>query len=468
MKNLHAPAVPDRSRRGATLVIVALFVVILIGMCAFAIDIGHVTLVRTQLQMAADSAALAGAAAMVEGQPKSEQEAFRFALLNSKDYKLFAEENVNLMYGQWEPTQRAFVATSIQPSALKVTIQCSSQPHFFGKIFGDRAFRTTASAVATFQPRDIMLALDYSGSMCYDSQLQSVDRLGRAAVEQNLRQIYQELGSPTFGNMQLTLQTISTGSTSTIKRLLGLTNVAYPYPGDSWDNYIRYVQRDSDLRAAGYRNRYGYLTWVNYLMAERESYAETPDLWKTSEQPVTALKNATDVLLSALGEYSPDDRVGVSLYTAADGTAILESPLTKDYASVSTVVRQRQAGHYTPYTNIYDGMRTARLELENNARRGARRMMVLMTDGQANRPSPANRAKSLVLDEARAAASAGIPVFTIALGAGADTNLMKQVADITQGQYFEIPGGQSVADYEEQLKEAFRSIAAKRAVQLVQ
>jgi hypothetical protein len=45
---------------------------------------------------------------------------------------------------------------------------------------------------------------------------------------------------------------------------------------------------------------------------------------------------------------------------------------------------------------------------------------------------------------------------------------MQQVADMTGGIHFNIPGGQSVAEYEAALKDTFRKIAEKRPLQLVQ
>src|SRR5262249_11569458 len=51
-------------RRGAVLPLVALFIVILLGMVALAIDLGMVMLARTQCQNAADAAAMAGARAL--------------------------------------------------------------------------------------------------------------------------------------------------------------------------------------------------------------------------------------------------------------------------------------------------------------------------------------------------------------------------------------------------------------------
>src|SRR5207249_4652232 len=51
-------------RRGAVVPLFALLVVPLMGMLAFSIDLGYIALVATDLQTAADSAALAGAEQM--------------------------------------------------------------------------------------------------------------------------------------------------------------------------------------------------------------------------------------------------------------------------------------------------------------------------------------------------------------------------------------------------------------------
>ena len=58
------------SRRGASPVGVLVFVIVTLVVVVAAIDLGHVVWVRTQLQEAADSAALGAAATM--GQPRTE------------------------------------------------------------------------------------------------------------------------------------------------------------------------------------------------------------------------------------------------------------------------------------------------------------------------------------------------------------------------------------------------------------
>jgi hypothetical protein len=90
-----------------------------------------------------------------------------------------------------------------------------------------------------------------------------------------------------------------------------------------------------------------------------------------------------------------------------------------------------------------------------------------MTDGIANLPSDPTTARQYALNQAQLCADKNYPIVTISLGAGADTALMDQIATLTRGAHFNIPGGQTVAQYEEDLKEVFRAIAADRPLKLV-
>jgi Mg-chelatase subunit ChlD len=131
-------------------------------------------------------------------------------------------------------------------------------------------------------------------------------------------------------------------------------------------------------------------------------------------------------------------------------------------------MQARQAGHYDHYTNIGAGINKSRLELQQHARAGAFRMIVLMTDGIANRPTDTTTARAYVISESQACADAKIPIVTISMGAAADVALMQQVADMTGGKHFNIPGGQTATQYEQQLKDVFAEIANTRPLKLVQ
>lgn len=90
-----------------------------------------------------------------------------------------------------------------------------------------------------------------------------------------------------------------------------------------------------------------------------------------------------------------------------------------------------------------------------------------MTDGLANRTSTGAEPAQFALDEADLCAAAGIKVSTISLGAGADVDLMEEIADRTGGTHFNVPGGQPIADYADQLADVFGEIASDRRLKLI-
>ena len=59
-------------------------------------------------------------------------------------------------------------------------------------------------------------------------------------------------------------------------------------------------------------------------------------------------------------------------------------------------------------------------------------------------------------------------MVAISLGAGADTALMEQVAEITESRHFNVPGGAVIGDYRDGLMQVFREIADARPLKLVQ
>ncbi|MCE9605791.1 MAG: VWA domain-containing protein [Planctomycetia bacterium] len=453
------------------IVLTAILMVFMLGMIAFAVDIGYIANARTEIQRATDSAAYAGAGALVNGTTAATTEAQTFLVNNKVAGQTLKTSNATFEYGNWDPTSRTFTVTNTTPNSIRVTANANQQPLFFGNAIGNSSFNVQGKSVATYQPRDIGLVLDYSGSMAYDSQFKNIGLLGQTTIENSLKQIYAQLGSPTFGTLTMTPVAYGTSSTSntTVIKNFKLDKVAYPYPGGSWSEYVDYVQTDSYVNSAGYRNKYGYLTWVNYLLYAQCGNADTPALKNCSVQPVTALKDAVDVFLSFLSENSTDDRVALAIYTYSDSTAILEQGLTKVYSTISSICRGRQAGHYIGGTNISAGMTKARVEVQNNARVGAQKMLVVMTDGVVNLPSGNSTTdKASVIAEANLCAAAKIPVVTISLGAYADTDLMQQVADITGGVAFVIEGGQPIAQVQAQLEAVFAQVAADRPLKLVQ
>ena len=178
------------------------------------------------------------------------------------------------------------------------------------------------------------------------------------------------------------------------------------------------------------------------------------------------MKDTVGVFMEYIQEVDTEDRVALVIYNSYSQQALVEHNLTDDFAAVSNTVEHRQAGHYDNYTNIGDGIRYARQELDTNGRMGAFKMIVLMTDGIANRPSGIDAAE-YARQQADLCEDKGYPIVTISLGSGADTGLMQSIADRTNGYHFNIPGMDTVTDHREGLLHVFREIANDRPLMLV-
>jgi hypothetical protein len=436
--------------------------VLLMGFLAFGVDLGYILNTKTELQRATDAAALAGVSGFASGLGDAHQQASDFLTANLVGGRSLKRNEFRIELGRWDPDTRTFLETLIEPSAVRVSAARRDVPLFFAKVFGFQSSEIDAISIASGLPRDIVLTLDLSASMNDESEIRRINELGesvRGEVEAGLFEIWQELGSPRFGNMEFQPRYISTSSRSRIMRSLGLDGVPYPYPEGSWAHYISYVRSGSTLRRAGYRKRYGYLTLVNYWLDRRPTNAQTPDLWKATAQPLAAVKDAVGVFVDMITQVGAGDRVGLVVYNSPSQEALLEQTLTDDFDLVEDIIDQPQAGHYDTATNIGAGIQRAIQELDENAREYAGKNIILMTDGIANTPRNTKHARLFALEQAQLAADKACRITTISLGRDADTDLMQQIADMTGGIHFNIPTGKSIAKMEEALREVFRRIA---------
>ena len=161
-------------RRGVTLVMAVLLFAVMLMAMAFAMDLGQILLVRTRLQVAADSAALAAAS----------RQASESALFETADrhagYREVAKTEVgpnhtDIELGTWNVQTRTFTPSRAMGNAVKVTVRTDdatsgNRPLFFAGIFNNLDFSRKASAVAMVNPRDIALVVDLSGSMNDDTE----------------------------------------------------------------------------------------------------------------------------------------------------------------------------------------------------------------------------------------------------------------------------------------------------------
>jgi Mg-chelatase subunit ChlD len=464
------------TRRGITTIWGIASIGLLLTFAALVVDGAMLYTSHADLQIAADSGALAGASALTTDPDLARQRAIEYAAKNFANGESFTLTEDNIQLGDWNAEDRTFTPLSGEDEAfadaVRVTAgmtEAGGNPlsMAFAQVFGVAESDVVAEAIAVYRPRDIVLVLDLSGSMNFDSQVRHIPYLGEEAIEDNLYQIWQELGGETWGNMAFEPVYISTYDDWWVLNYLGLHNEPYPYPVGSWHDYVNYVQGSSRLSQNGYNRKYGVLTFMNYLLEKRRHHTHTPDLWRVSAQPITAVKDSVDIFLDFIEDVATEDRVGLAVYTASDSTALLEHELTDEIDAVRTISRRRQAGHYHGSTNIGAGLREGRLELDRNGRDGTLKTIVLLTDGQANLPGNSSAARAYALEQAQHAADAGYAIAAISLGAKVDASLMANIAEISGGVHFHVPGGQSVDSYEAELIEVFRHIARERPLRLV-
>jgi len=164
-----------RHRRGAILILAVLLITFMLGLIAFAVDIGCIVLVRTQLQSAADSAAMAAASSMNLPRGQMELVARKYADAHQVSGRKVKLKNPDVEYGVWDATSRTFTPSQDPGNAIRVTTRTGQgyggkSPMFFGGIWNHTSFSRQAQAVAMCNPRDIAFVIDLSGSMNDDAE----------------------------------------------------------------------------------------------------------------------------------------------------------------------------------------------------------------------------------------------------------------------------------------------------------
>jgi Ca-activated chloride channel family protein len=196
-------------RRGSMIVLSALLLVVVIAFVAFAVDLSFISMTKSQLQNAADSASLATVLALAntplddnQREEKARQWDVTYAESNHGHGEVL--ENADITLGHWDSKTRTFaeLAPGGNPNAAQVVVRRSMSggnevPLFFAPVMGLSNVDVTATAVATIgedDPRDIILVIDCSKSMgdhdrmtytksaafALTDELLSSDRLGLA------------------------------------------------------------------------------------------------------------------------------------------------------------------------------------------------------------------------------------------------------------------------------------------------
>ncbi len=156
---------------GAILPVVAIFLGVLIGLGALAIDMTRGFASRDQLQASADAAALAGAT-IVFNQSAAQSEAVRFGNLNAPHAAGNVMSGGDIDFGTWDPDTKTFTLGGANPNAVQATAVMSQArgnglQTALASFFGLTSVDVTAGAVATGDNGsqwDVVLVQDVTGS----------------------------------------------------------------------------------------------------------------------------------------------------------------------------------------------------------------------------------------------------------------------------------------------------------------
>ena len=267
-----------------------------------------------------------------------------------------------------------------------------------------------------------------------------------------------------------------------------------------WIAYIDFVRTNGDLFSFGYRKKYGYRTLCLYLMNSRPANFQSEDLWRTPHYPFHAMKLGMDTFCNFMEDLSYGDRIGMVDYanvaqieTGLNDDGVSQTVnlggqnLTAEYSKISTIQMHKQTNHYTGNTAIGDGIVKAMNLLYTEGRYGARKQILLMTDGRANVApsgfslpgswnwdalcdydgdgyadySTASISSQYALYQAWLAGENDIVINTLCIGASADVNLMRAIAHISGGRDIVVSATASNSATEARLREAFGVLAGQ-------
>ncbi len=165
----------SNSRRGVVAALAACMMIFLVGMVAFAVDIGYLCVVQTQAQAVADAASMAGASGLSTGTATSSAQAC--ALLNTANNQPVTLPSSAVVLGTWNSTNNTFTALTgsgtSAANAVQVTVNLTAANGnpvntFFAGVFGVKTSNITASAVAAMKRCDVVISQDTSSSYSAD------------------------------------------------------------------------------------------------------------------------------------------------------------------------------------------------------------------------------------------------------------------------------------------------------------
>lgn len=227
-----------KHRKGIVLVLTCLLAPVLFGFLAFAVDTGLTSMTQTRMQNAADAAALAASQeiraaiaaasagegdALIDANSIAVTEARAMAVRVAAANGIYIDPNRDVVFGrrsfdadtnswpvEWGAEPYNVVRVEVHRDNTDSGAPDARLPLNFGTFLGKPSIPLATSASAFVEARDLVLVLDYSGSMSYDSQLMSIGSLSRDEIVENEKNMFTALevnaGNLTSEPQYLTIQ----------------------------------------------------------------------------------------------------------------------------------------------------------------------------------------------------------------------------------------------------------------------
>ncbi len=355
------------ARRGAVIPLVAVFTIVFLILAAFSIDIAYVQLAQTQLRAACDSAAKAGTSALVQG--KTDAQAVQAAIDMA---------NLNFVAGK-----------SMKLTAADITVG-QSQLQADG----------TWSFVAGAKPSQ---AVQISGAL----------------TDANANGALGFFFAPVIGITKTNLTNTSVASAFAVEVCLALdrshsmcfdqTGTTWSYPSPIGTDWVKGIKSEPIAGSRWEALDAAMISFCNILKTAAAPPRVAVVTWGS-----TIGTNTTEYSLT--GQTAPAVATDLALSTSMD--------------SVYSAVHARSTKVMLGGTNMSAGMDQARTILTAaDVKPYAKRIMILMTDGQWNTGRDP-------LAAAADAAAANITIHCICFLQNADQTTTQQIAALTGGKFY--------------------------------
>jgi hypothetical protein len=142
---------------GFSLIYAMVSMVALTGFVSLAVDLGRVQIAKTELQQAADAAAMYGASGLKINTATVLSRAIASGADNKVDGQTLVITNSDIEFGVWDPSTKTFTvmptgsessATAIRVTARRSAARGTGVPTFFGRVVGQNTVDAKAVAIA--------------------------------------------------------------------------------------------------------------------------------------------------------------------------------------------------------------------------------------------------------------------------------------------------------------------------------